>query len=401
MRLTSTAAAVLVLAATATGQPPAPNAALQYWLALDHMPRYDYADEAARKIEENWRTVPFTPEIVSYLEKRQTALKYLHRGAEVPACVWPSQANAGRDGFNALTPQANTRSLAHAALFRARYRFEHGHPKAALDDVFATIRLARHVGSGGVLGHTLERHYETAAVQTVAAYVWALGDPAHGRDLLRRFDALPRPTRAADAVRAEQSVLVENLTTRGADFENAPEVDLLGRAPERLRENRTGTNLFHLGLQTEAASVRRFVAVVEREAGRAAANARLPLDQVAAAEARREADYLKNVTDDDPNVRRTVGALVTIMPVYGMRLRDERGDAARAMLRAAVEARLRGDDTPTADDPHGAGPFARTATPTGYQLRTALNERLAEAEKRYIRCDGPLTLIVHTSRPRY
>jgi hypothetical protein len=297
-------------------------------------------------------------------------------------------------------PEQNARELARTALFRARYRFENGQPKAGLDDVFATVRLARHIGAeGGVISHIIERSVETMAVQTAAAHVWAMSEPELCRDFLRRWDALPRTTGAADAIRTEGEWLAERLITRGADFPGDPEPDLLGRTPDRLRQNRFGTKVYQLGLQTEAASIRQFVTAARREASRATANARLPLDQIQNAEVSHEADILKNAAGDDPNVRMYVTA--AMYPVYGMRLKDERGHVARAMLRAAVAAHLRGDDTPAEDDPHGTGTFLRTPTPTGYELRTRLNDRLAEAEKAHVRCGGPLVLAVHTKQPKF
>jgi hypothetical protein len=363
---------ILVLPAAAADPPPTGrNAALQYLMAFEQFPRIDPQNDLPRRVAEGWLTIPFDPEVLGYLSVHQSSLTFLHRGADLPECVWPSQLNVGRDGIGVLRSEGKARQLGLVACLRARYRFEKGHPKTALDDLFATLRLARHVGDGGgMINLFIERAVADAAIRCAADHVWALGDEA-AKDFLHRWDALPPPTTLAAALRTEGEQLAEGLATRGADFASPPETDLLGRGTRRPRADKLGTTAYIAGRESEAESVRQFVAAVRREHGRAAEIARLPLAEVKEAEAAWLKGLQGNVAKDD----RIVWLLVAQPPyqVYRQRLAEERTTATRVMLRAAVAARVRGDALPTDRDPHGDGPFRCTRTDDGYELESALS----------------------------
>ncbi len=384
--------AVLILATSAAGQDPPPaarNAALQYWQAFEQLPRPDPKGDLALRVAADWPTIAFSAEVVGYLRQHQRALTYLHRGAEIRECVWPSQLNVGRDGIGVLMPQQAARTLGVVATLRARYRFENGHPETGFDDLFDTLRLARHVGDGGgMISLFVERAVAHLPVRCAADHVWAIDDPALLKEFLRRWDALPRPTALADALRTEANQHVEGFTTRGADYAGPPDTDLLGRNPSRPRAEKLGTIRYLAGRETEAESVRQFVGALRREYGKAAEIARLPLAEVKDAEAAWQEGLQANVAKDD----RIVWLLVAQLPyqVYRQRVTQERAHATRAMLRAAVAARLRGEATPTDHDPYGDGPFRLVATADGYELESGLTR--AVGERVYLR--------VRTARPK-
>ena len=146
--------------------PASKNAAMQYWNAFEFLPEYTRMTPEQRRLMDEWDTVRFTPENVEILKRWQSPLKFLHRGAELPDCVWPSALNQSRDGIDTYTPSHRARVLAVLGVLRARYRFEHGRPEAAFDDVFAVLRLARHVGrEGGNIAYLVEQAIEALAIR--------------------------------------------------------------------------------------------------------------------------------------------------------------------------------------------------------------------------------------------
>lgn len=409
MRGVIVGAAVVVLSSPAVGQPPPPaakNAALQYLVAFQLTPRFDKSHPehaVSKRVLDGWKTIPFTKDVIAHMDYYQTALDFLHRGAAVEECVWPSQVNADRDA-TPYSPQHDPRTLAVAARFRARYRFENDSPKAALADVFATLRLARHIESAGTgFDRLIADVVEAPAAEFAAAHLWALDRPSLCRDFLTRWDALPRPRTAADALRTERNNRIALFQRYRLDGPEPPRPDLLGQEVRREPADRLATVAFLAGRETEDQAVARFVDVVRRTYTRAAEIAELPLAEVKDAAAAWSGAFEelvgKNKTPDRHLLQVEAGCFLGCNP-YRDRLRQERMTALRAMLRAAVAARLRGDDTPTENDPFGIGPFARTVTPTGYELRTQLNGLLAEAEKANVRCGGPVVLSVHLTRPK-
>jgi hypothetical protein len=395
-------AAVGVLLASAGVQaadvPAHRNAALQYWLAFERLPKYNLSD-VEKKLLDEWQTAPFTPENVEILRRWQSPLIYLHRGAELKDCVWPSALNAPRDGIGVLMPQQDARTLAAVALLRARYRFECGRPEAGFDDVLAVVRLARHVGrDGGLIALLIERSVEEQAIRCVAGNLgWAARDRDALRVFLRKWDKLPRATTVADAIAAERDEKVAWFRFRGVDVASDTEPDLEGNPAPRNRADRVATIKYLLGLQLESGSVREFIAAFDREYGRAIEIAGMPLDEARSAQAEWNLGLEKNVAGYDPVVRTFIG--LGMPDVYKMRLGQARLEVVRLMFRAAVAAAAEGKDIPGAvPDPHGDGPFEVTRTAEGYTLRSKLSELLAEAAKEKRLADNPAVLTVRTTR---
>lgn len=284
--------------------------------------------------------------------------------------------NAGRDP-EAIEVQQDARRLAGAARLRARYRFEAGHHRAALDDVFAMLRLARHVGRGGSqLDMLLEIAVEAQAVELAAWHVWALHDDATCRDFLARWDAVPRPRSCGEILRTKRDAMIAQYRHHGLDWPGLKRPDLLGRVEKPAPKDRLSTGAFRAGRESEAQAVEKFVAVVRRSFDGAAAITELPFAEVRAADAAWYEAFEKRAATqrDEPHLKQFEAGCYLMAQPYRLRMTHERAAVTRAMLRAAVAAKLRGDNTPTERDPHGDGPFARTVTPTGYELRTKLND---------------------------
>jgi hypothetical protein len=394
------AAAVCVLLASATLRaadvPSHQNAALQYLIAFEYLPRPGTPEG---RLLDDWEAVRFDEAKVETLRRWQTPLKYLHRGAELKDCVWPSALNRARDGINAISPTHHARELAVLGVLRARYRFEHGRPEAAFDDVLAVLKLARHVGQeGGMIPLLIERAVEEQAIRCVARNIGAVKDRELWRNFLRKWDALPKATTLADAIAAERDWHVAWFKTRGVRVGSDPEPDLEGNPPKDDGE-RVATIKYLLGFQLESGSVREFTTAINREYGRAVEIARLPLDEVRPAAKEWNARLGQNAAGYD----RVVWVYITLgtPDVYKLRLGEARRDAGRAMLRAAVAAAAENADvTKTSRDPFGDGPFEVTKTPDGYELRSKLDDLLTGVEKQgRVKPAGRAVLAVRTTRP--
>ena len=94
-------------------------------------------------------TMPLTPRVKAVVTLAESSLHELYNGAAVPACAW---GLTREDGFSIIIPEAAAaRLLQGLACLRARLRFEQGDYAGALDDVFAGMTLARHIGHGGTM----------------------------------------------------------------------------------------------------------------------------------------------------------------------------------------------------------------------------------------------------------
>jgi len=80
--------------------------------------------------------------------KWRPALQLLHEGAAVADCAWG--INYAKEGPNVMLPHlGKARQLARGAWLRARWLWRRGQREAALADVTAAVRLARHAGVQG------------------------------------------------------------------------------------------------------------------------------------------------------------------------------------------------------------------------------------------------------------
>ncbi len=155
--ITTTVIGVLLLAGyarSAQAQAPLPNdplsrnAALSYWQAFALLPQID--DEVRKKLSlAAAGSSPVDDDLRALVRPSEAALKCLHRGAGIESCVWGIDYQSGPNAY--LPHLSKARELARVALLRARIRFETGQNEAGVEDVLATVQLARHVGQEGVV----------------------------------------------------------------------------------------------------------------------------------------------------------------------------------------------------------------------------------------------------------
>ncbi len=122
------------------------NAALWYWQAFTQMQGMDL-----KELYQDWPPSINPDKVRPWpVEDQSIILTNLHRGAAQPACAWGTDFQL--DGINALLPHlGQARRLARLAGIRAEYYFQQGDADPAVDDLIASMILARHVPNPGVL----------------------------------------------------------------------------------------------------------------------------------------------------------------------------------------------------------------------------------------------------------
>jgi hypothetical protein len=181
----------------------AENAALAYYQAYLFLPNLDDAKKSAIK-EAVAGEKEISKNLVAILDESEIALHQMHRGARLSKCVWGTEFEAGPNAMLAHVSEA--RELAKIACLRARYRFEQGNASAGVDDVVATLTLARHCSRDGVLVAVLVDYaIEDMVIGMAEGYVPSLSKTDLEK-LSRGIGALPETVTMTDSVLAEKAV---------------------------------------------------------------------------------------------------------------------------------------------------------------------------------------------------
>lgn len=193
-------AALAAVCATAGAEEPAGkpdsyrNAALLYWQAFGQLselpPPERWVAEGTADILEK----PSTPaERQKVFEKTAEAAKTIYRAARMPRCDWDEDVS---QGMAPKSPRLQMcRSLGRFLAFRAKYQFEQGNARAALDDLLAGFTLSRHTAADKTSwGLLVARAIEGIFVGSSLDHLHEM-DPATLDALQAGLDHLPpRPT---------------------------------------------------------------------------------------------------------------------------------------------------------------------------------------------------------------
>jgi hypothetical protein len=336
------------------------NAALTYWRAFALMPKLDDDQQAAiRKSLDNLGPVDKT--LIPVIESSEPALKELHRGAKLPACVW---GTAFDEGPNAMMPHlSKARELARLACLRAHLRFERGQPAGAIDDVTAVMALGRHVGSEGLLMSLLVDYVvEYQAIWLAAAYLSAL-QPNALNTLSRNLDDLPALKTIHQAIVTEKEVFLEWAIRELAE-EGGKEryLRLFGNSDDPTVTAIKG--LSRTQLRKSLIDLRAFY-------DKLADIVLLPPEKTKPAEAALIAD---------PGLKGPVADLARMLApgASATRYAEAKYQARLAMLKAAIAVVEHGQQALSQEghrDPFGDGPFKYSAFEGGFELSSKLTDR--------------------------
>jgi hypothetical protein len=340
------------------------NAALKYWRGFANLPKLE--KEEQDKIVREATTMPLTPRVKAVVTLSELSLHELYNGAAVPACAW---GLTREDGFTVIIPEASAARLLHGlACLRARLRFEEGDNAGALDDVFAGMTLARHIGQDGTIVSVLVGFgLEGMATDVLAAYLPKL-DATTLRALPARLGKLPAGGTVAKGLLTEETVFLGGFQNKVREFKNR----------ERLVE--------YLGLclsdepgATKKDQLARGKAYLEECGGTAEGLIKLadegrPLyEELAKKTALPPNEFAKLMDVEGKRIQKNPVARIVFPALVKCNQLEARLRCRRALLNAAIATQLGGREALLAHpDPYGNGPFVYEAFDGGYMLQSKL-----------------------------
>jgi hypothetical protein len=342
---------------------PSRNAALQYWLAFALIPQEGRESKLLNSATSDDPAVGFgvrlTPELARLCQREQPAeaLARLHRGSRLTDCNWGT--DFAREGPTSASYADKAHKLARLALLRARWRFEQGKWDDGVDDVIATMILARHLGRDKA---SPALHFgvmiESMSVKTAAVYLPAMPDAARTR-FSAKLAALPAVTSMTDVFRKYEEAVdwfVEDFRQAGKRGRLLARLESAMSSPEHakgvLSEVGDAEGLVRFAPEARA---------LLREGGKAM---ELGVDEFRQVFATRFA----------PKVGKNPLIRAMGIPAFNEEYDEQAvGRCRLALLKAGIDVLTRGQPA-LADhsDPYGKGPFGYTAFAGGFELRSRL-----------------------------
>jgi hypothetical protein len=363
------------------------NAALKYWRAFATLPTLSRAEQS--KLNAACLSMPLDAKARELLTRADYALQLMHRGAALPRCEWGID---WEEGVPVQLPQAiAARVMCSLACLRARLRFEQGRKREALDDIFAALTMARHVGRDTINITLLSgQAVEHRLIEALALHLPQL-DAATIKGLKKRLDALPPAGTPAAALKVEEKFALDWFVRTVKEAPDEKSLRALigqffgepGDSRERRRE-KTRAVLEKCGGTANA--VLRLAEQTRQSYVRLAMQLDLPPDQFADA-------YEREVKKQSDN---TVFKLL-FPAVNKVRLLQARADLRRALLAAALAVQLDGKGALKKHrDPVVGGPFEYVAFKGGFELRSRwkVDEKWRAKWKLDKRITDPVTLTV-------
>ncbi len=147
------------------------NAALVYWKALaDAGGRILHPgfDDALRQRLYSPLEAPLDTDMKKSLDRFESLLAAVHRGAKMPNCDWGIVYDEGPNTL--MTHTEGLSWLVRLLVIRARLHFEQREPGAAVDDLRFAICLAQHLGSDhATVGLVIQCRHEEWILDAMAA----------------------------------------------------------------------------------------------------------------------------------------------------------------------------------------------------------------------------------------
>jgi hypothetical protein len=336
------------------------NAALKYWQAFATLPKFAQAEN--QKIGD-CLTTPLDEPARKILADAEYALQMLHRGAWLRSCDW---GVSYEDGVFTRLPHADAaRVLTSLAYLRARQRFEAGRVAEAIDDILASMTLARHVSldrslTTGLVGYMIEHR----AIEALAHNLPKL-DARTIRDLKTRIDALPPFGSQATALLTSEKESLEWFIRKVKESKDTE--SLLGflgwvGISEGKRDGGEQARAFLAACGGTAEGVLKFAHELPAHYATTARILDMPLDAVD-----REFKRESSKQAGNPVYQLFFPALTKV------RRARARADVRRALLAAAIAVQLDGKNALKDHvDPAAGGLFEYVPFPGGFELRSKL-----------------------------
>jgi hypothetical protein len=178
------------------------NAAPIYWQAFAAMPVF--TPEEQKRIDNSLggREVNVS-EVSPLIDRSAESLKQMQRAARLEECDWELDYSEGPNML--LSHLGKGRELMKLALLRARLRLQKGDAGGAVDDIVATVRMARHLGSSPhLISMLVDNAVERAAIELSAENLAAFDRAALDR-LGKALAGLPAAPTLADRIAAERA----------------------------------------------------------------------------------------------------------------------------------------------------------------------------------------------------
>lgn len=328
------------------------NAALSYWQAFAVMP--ELTDEQDEMLK-NGNQVSLDDSVAELVAKCENALELLHRGARMPQCTWGTVLE---DGPAVLLPHlSKARQLGRVAGLRARYRFHNDDQQGAVEDVVATLVLARRTGGEALLISVLVQFaIEEIAVQAIAPQLLDLSE-AQLSQFAAQLSTLPPRTTIGQGIESERKWILGWMRRKFVSSNSAEEReealrDLLGDNHPELSKAREYLN--------DTDTVEKHLDEVGKYYDEMQRILKLPGTELPAAW-----NDLEGRIKQEPN-----GLVQLLLPAIGSAQRAEQTALARlAMLETAMAIVQDGDDALAKHvDPAGGGPFRLQRVGGAFQL---------------------------------
>ena len=329
-----------------------------------------------------WRGHPFDSRFEQLIPKYDYQFKLLRQASQsrVP-CDWGVDLTQGPDSL--LPSLAKAKAIAQTARLRVMWHLRHGRPNDARDDLLATFWLGRTTGNDRVLIGALVSFAMETIVATVVAENFFEFSPETLRELVAGFDASPERVTVQQCMAVEKSSFFDWFTARLRELqaetpgdeaavlakvrallartfvdEGKPDLDFV----ERVIRASGGTSA---GLLARFKELDPLYVEITTLLG-------LPYAQYEAASIAFQEKLAKH-----PNP--LVGNFLSAIPKS--RAKEFNVQTRLAMVRAAVEYRLHGDEGfRKVADPCGDGPFRFEklvigGVDRGFLLKSKLNTR--------------------------
>lgn len=367
MKMRCSIAAVLVFSSivsvTAAEEIPqvnevlADNAALVYWQAFSLLPDLD--DAQTKSLHAVLEGGKADANVSKMLRQANESLRLLRRATKYSQCEWGLEYERGIE--TVLPHLSQSRKLSRLACARAQVRFEEGNSKAAVDDVIATLSMARTIGQNAVIISLLVDYAIEAQATDVLARNLPQLKAKELEELEKQIAGLPKSTTMIDGMQVEKELC-------------------LGWFIRELRKPGTKQRILKLFSDQNDPNVVALQKLSQPEILDVAKKLGPVYDKMIAAMTRSPDEVDALVKEYEAGEAKSLGPAQhlgsLIFPSVSSLRRTEAVQQARSsMLAAAIAIARHGQDALKREelsDPFGKGPFQYKSMGSGFQLTSKL-----------------------------